>query len=74
MMMSQFKPRTSTLGVGLFTGGKGENLYGKVGEFSGLNPSEKPYTSPKLMKFAPPDPSKPTIKDGVFEETKKAPP
>ena len=74
MMMSQFRRGTCTSGVGFAIGGKGENLYGKVGEFSGLSPSEKPSTTPKLIKFTPPEPSKPTVKDGVFEEPPKSPP
>jgi hypothetical protein len=46
MTMSQFRRGTETLGVGFALGGKGENVYGKVGEFSGLSPSEKPSTTP----------------------------
>jgi len=74
MMMSQFWRGTGTSGVGFAIGGKGENIYGKVGEFSGLSPSEKPSTTPKLIKFTPPEPSKPTVKDGVFEEPPKVSP
>jgi hypothetical protein len=74
MMMSQFKQGTSASGVGFVVGGKGENLYGKVGEYSGLKPSEKPTTTPKLIKITPPEPTLPTTKDGVFEEPPKAPP
>jgi hypothetical protein len=70
MMMSQFRQGTSALGVGFALGRKGENIYGKVGECSGLNPSEKPSTTPKLIKITPP---KPTVKDRVFEEPPKAP-
>ena len=47
MMVNQLRRGTSGLGVGFALGGKGENLYGKVGEHSGLNPSEKPFTIPK---------------------------
>ena len=68
MMMSQFRWGTSASGVGFALGGKGENVYGKVGEFSGLNPSEKPFTTPKLIKITPPKPNEPVVKDGVFEE------
>ena len=74
MMMSQFRRGTGALGVGFALGGKGENIYGKVGECSGLNPSEKPSTTPKLLKITPPNPIVPTTKDGVFEEPPKAPP
>jgi hypothetical protein len=59
------------LGVGFALGEKGEHINGKVGEFSGLGPSEKP---PKLIKINPPKPTEPTVKDGVFEEPPKAPP
>ena len=72
--MSQFSRGTGASGVGFAVGGKGENLYGKVGEYSGLKPSEKPTTTPKLIKINPPEPTLPTTKDGVFEEPPKAPP
>jgi hypothetical protein len=72
--MSQFRRGTRTSGVGFALGGKGEHVYGKVGEFSGLSPSEKPSTTPKLIKINPPKPTKPTVKDGVFEEPPRAPP
>ena len=72
--MSQFGRGTGVLGVGFAIGGKGENIYGKVGECSGLNPSEKPSTTPRLIKITPPKPTEPTVKDGVFEEPPKAPP
>jgi hypothetical protein len=74
MMMSQFRRRTSASGVGFAFGGKGENIYVKVGECSSLNPSEKPSTTPKLIKITPPEPTEPTIKDEVFEEPPKVPP
>jgi hypothetical protein len=44
-------PRGVTVGFAL--GGKGEHVYGKVGEFSGLSPSEKPLATPKLIKINP---------------------
>jgi hypothetical protein len=74
MMMSQFRRRTGTSGIGFALGGKDEHVYGKVGEFSGLNPSEKPSTTSKLIKINPPKPIEPTVKDGVFEEPPRAPP
>jgi hypothetical protein len=73
MMLSQFRRRTGTSGVSFALGGKGERVYGKVGEFSGLSPSEKPSTTPKLIKINPPKPIEPTVKDGVFEEPPRAP-
>jgi hypothetical protein len=74
MMMSQFRRGTETSGIGFTLGGKGEHVYGKVGEFSGLRPSEKPSTTPKLIKINPPKPTEPIVKDGVFEEPPRAPP
>jgi hypothetical protein len=74
MMMSQFRRRTRTSGVGFTLGGKGEHVYGKVNEFSGLSPSEKRSTTPKLIKINPPKSTKLTVKDGVFEESPRDPP
>jgi len=74
MMVSQFRRGTGGPSVGFALGGKGENVYGKVGEFSGLNPSEKPFTTPKLIKITPPKPNEPVVKDGVFEEPPKLQP
>jgi hypothetical protein len=37
IMMSQFRRGTRTSGVGFALGGKGEHVYGKVDEFSGLS-------------------------------------
>jgi hypothetical protein len=74
MMMSQFRQGTRTSGVGFALSGKGEHVYGKVGEFSGLSPSEKPSTTLKLIKINPPKSTEPTVKDGVFQEPTRAPP
>jgi hypothetical protein len=74
MMMSQFRWGTGTSGVDFALGGKGEHVYGKVSEFSGLSPSEKAFTTPKLIKINPPKPTEPTMKYGVFEEPLRAPP
>jgi hypothetical protein len=74
MMMSQFRRGTGTSGVDFALGGKGEHVYGKVGEFSGLSPSEKPSTTLKLIKINTPKPTELTVKDGVFEEPIRAPP
>ena len=73
MMVNKFRRGTGGPGVGFALGGKGENIYGKVGGCSGLNPNEKPSTTPKLIKITPPKPTKPIVKDGVFEEPLKAP-
>jgi hypothetical protein len=72
MMISQFRRGTGASGVGFALGGNGENIYGKVGECSGLRPSKKPSTTPKLIKITPPKPTEPIVKDGVFEEPLKA--
>jgi excinuclease UvrABC ATPase subunit len=74
MMMSQFRRGSRTSGVSFALGGKGEHIYGKVCEFSGLSPSEKPSTTPKLIKINPSKSIEPTVKDGVFEEPPRAPP
>jgi hypothetical protein len=74
MMMRQFRRETGTSGVGFALGGKGKHVYVEVGEFSGLNPSEKPPTTSKLIKITPPKPTEPTVKDGVFKEPPRAPP
>jgi hypothetical protein len=71
MMMSQFRWGTGASGVGFALGEKGESVYGKVGEFSGLNSSEKPSTTLKLIKITPPKSTEPGVKDGMFEEPQK---
>jgi hypothetical protein len=58
MMVNQFKRRIGGPGLGFASGGKGEHVYGKVGECSGLKPSEKPTTTLKLIKITPPQPDK----------------
>jgi hypothetical protein len=74
MMMSQFRRGTETSGVGFALGGKGKHVYVKGCEFSGLNPSEKPPTTSKLIKITPPKPTEPTVKDRVFKEPPRVPP
>jgi hypothetical protein len=74
MMVSQFKRGTDTTGLGFAIGGKGEVIYGKVGQGSGLSESEKNPIPPKLTKITPPKPTQPLVKDGVFQETPQAPP
>jgi hypothetical protein len=63
MMMSQFRRTIGASGVSFALGGKGEHIYGKVGQFSGLSPSEKPPTTLKLIKITPPKPTEATVKD-----------
>jgi len=74
LMVNQFRRGTGGLSVDFALGGKGENLYGKVGEHSGLKPCEKPTTTPQLIKISPREPKLPTTKDGVFEGPLKPPP
>src|SRR5579859_81565 len=74
MMVSQFKRGTDTTGLGFAIGGKGEVIYGKVGHGSGLSENEKNPIPPKLTKITPPKPTQPLVKDGVVQETPKAPP
>jgi hypothetical protein len=57
MMVSQFKRGTDTTGLGFAIGGKGEVIYGKVGQGSGLSESEKNPIPPKLTKITPPKPT-----------------
>jgi hypothetical protein len=71
MMMSQFRQGTGTSGVGFALGGKGEYVYGKVSEFSGLNPSEKPFTTPKLIKITPLKPTEHDVKVGCLKNLQK---
>ena len=75
MMISQFKRAAGGSGVGLAQG-VDLSAFGKIGESSGLNPSEKPNstTTPKLTKLPSKEPVKPITKDGVFEEPPRAPP
>jgi len=63
MMVNQFRRGIGGLGVGFALCEKGENIYVKFGVCSGLKPSEKPTTTPKLTKITPPKPTLPTIKD-----------
>ena len=53
---------------------KGANLFGKIGECSGLKSREKPISTPILTKNTPPKPIEPIAKDGDIEEPTKAPP
>jgi len=75
MMLSQFKRGTDTRGLGFAIAGKqGEVIYGKVGQSSGLSQIEKPTHTPKFAKITPSEPTQPIVKDGVIDETPKAPP
>ena len=72
MLLSQFK-RGDGYGVG-FNYNRVSFEYGKIGECSGLSPSEKPAPSsqnpPKLSETHTPN----QVINGVFQETSKEPP
>jgi hypothetical protein len=48
--------------------------FGKIGECSGLKPSEKSLATPKLVRLTPPKSATPVVIDGVIEEPMRAPP
>jgi hypothetical protein len=50
MMVSQFKRGTGGPGLGFAAKDGSVARFGKVGECSGLTPSEKPSPTPKLIK------------------------
>ena len=74
MMMNQLRRGIGGPVIGFASDEKGGNLFGKIGECSGLKPSEKPIPTPKLTKNTPPKPIEPIVKDGVIEESPNAPP
>jgi len=74
MMMTQLRRGIGGPGIGFSSDGKGANLFGKIGECSGLKPSEKPISTSILTKTILPKPLEPIVKDGVVEESPKAPP
>ena len=74
MMLKQCRRGIGGPGLGFAIGGKDESAFGKIGECSGMNPSEKPDTTTKSSKVAPPKPTECVTKDGVFVEPPRAPP
>jgi len=72
--MNQLRRGVGGPGIGFASNEKGVNLFGKIGEYSGLKPSEKAIPTPKLTKNTPPKPIEPIVKDGIVEEPPKAPP
>jgi hypothetical protein len=66
MMACQFKRGTCGPRLGFATKDGSVARIGKVGECSGLRPSENPTTTPKLIKMTPPKPITP-LRDGVIE-------
>jgi hypothetical protein len=73
MMVSQFKRGTGGPGLGFATKDGSVARFGKVGECSGLTPSEKPSSTPKLIKTTFAKPVTPMI-DGVIDEPMRDPP
>jgi hypothetical protein len=73
MMVSQFKRGTGGPGLGFAAKDGSVTCFGKVGEGSGLTPSEKPSPTPKLIKTTPAKPITP-VRDGVIDEPVRAPP
>jgi hypothetical protein len=72
MVASQFKRETGVPGIGFSFRSRSDTQLGKVGEWSGLKPSEKTSTTPKIIKITPPKSITP-VRDGVIEEPMRAP-
>jgi hypothetical protein len=73
MMVSQFKRGTRGPGLTFATKDGSVARFGKVGECSGLTPSEKPSSTPKLIKTTFAKPVTP-VRDGVIDEPMRDPP
>jgi hypothetical protein len=72
-LVSQFKRGTGGPGLGFAAKNGSVARFGKVGECSGLTPSEKLSPTPKLIKTTPAKPIT-SVRDGVIEEPVRAPP
>jgi hypothetical protein len=73
-MVSKFKRGIGGPGLGFAAKDGSVACFGKVGECSGLKPSEKPSATPKVIKLTPPKIVIPAVKNGVIEESMRAPP
>jgi hypothetical protein len=73
MMVSQFKRGTCGPRLGFATKDGSVACFGKVGECSGLTPSEKPSSTPKLIKTTSTKLVIP-VRDGVIDEPMRDPP
>jgi hypothetical protein len=73
MMISQFKRGTGGPGLGFATKDGSVARFGKVGECNCLTPSEKPSSTPKLIKTTFAKPVTP-VRDGVIDEPMRDPP
>jgi hypothetical protein len=65
MVVNQFKRGTGGSRFGFVAKDGSVTCFGKVGEWSGLKPSDKPYATPKLIKITLPNPITP-VRDGVI--------
>jgi hypothetical protein len=63
MVASHFKRGTCGPRIGFASRSRNNAQLGKVGEWSGLKPSEKPSATPKLIKIIPPKAITP-VRDG----------
>jgi hypothetical protein len=50
MVVCEFKRGTSGLGLGFDAKDESVACFGKVGQWSGLKPSEKPIATPSILK------------------------
>jgi hypothetical protein len=73
MLVSQFKRETGGPGLGFASKDGNVVCFGKVGEWRGLKPSEKPSSTPKLIKITRHKPIT-LVRDCVIEEPVRAPP
>ena len=73
MMVSHFKWGTDGLGLGFAAKDGIIACFGKVGEWNGLKPLEKPSATPKIIKTTPPKSITP-VRDSVIEEHVRDPP
>jgi hypothetical protein len=71
MVVSQFNRGSDGPGLGFAAKDWSVAYFGKVGECSGLKPSEKPFATPKLIKITPSKPINP-VRDGVIKELVRA--
>ena len=71
-MVSEFKKGIGGPETCFASRSRSDLHFGKVGEWSGLKPSEKHSATPKLIKTIPPKPTTP-MRDGLIKEPMRAP-
>jgi hypothetical protein len=74
MMVNWLKRGTSRSWLGFATKDGSVACFGKVGEYIGLKPLEKPLATHKLVKLTPPKSATPAVRDGLLVEPVRAPP